>query len=45
MLPFIPEVQSTVPPSIEKQLLLDKDEETSSESMEEDMDVLLKGIA
>lgn len=44
MLPFIPVVQLTIPPSTEKQSLPDKDEETSSKSMEEDMDVLLKVI-
>jgi hypothetical protein len=44
MSPFIPEAQQTAPSNTEKKPLLDKEEDTSSESMEEDMDVLLKGI-
>lgn len=44
MQPFVPELQPTIPPSTEKKLLLDKDEDTSRKLMEEDMDVLLKGI-
>ena len=45
MLPFVPEVQSIVPPITKKKPLLDKDEDTSSALTEEGMDVLLKGIA
>ena len=44
MQPFVPEAQQTVPSNTKKKPLLDKEEDTSSESTEEDMDALLKGI-
>lgn len=45
MQPFVPEAQQTAPSNTEKKPLVDKEEDTSSKSTEEDMDVLLKGIA
>lgn len=44
MPPFVLEAQQTAPSNIEKQPLSNKEEDTSSESMEEDTDALLKGI-
>ena len=44
MQPFILEAQQTAPSNTNKKPLVDKEEDTSSESTEEDMDVLLKGI-
>ena len=44
MKPFIPKAQQTAPSNTKKKPLSDKEEDTSSKSMEEDMDVLLKGI-
>ena len=45
MQPFVLEVHPTVPLSTKKKPLPNKDEDTSSESTKEDMEVLLKGIA
>jgi hypothetical protein len=44
MQPFIPEAQQIALSNTKKKPLPNKDEDTSSESIEEDMDVLLKGI-
>ena len=44
MEPFIPEAHQTTTSITEKKPIVDKEDDTSSESTEEDIDVLFKGI-